>query len=177
MDYPQQPAADRPTIAIVVAMTRGRVIGQAGRIPWDLPVDRQLFRQLTTGNTVIMGRATYLSLPRPLPDRHNLVVSRSTCQLPGVTVCATFAQALAEAGRLGRPIFVIGGVEVYRQALPVADALHVSWVEGDHPGDRRFPTGDFSAWVPVSSTTYPGFQHVIYRRRSVAASPGRTTPV
>jgi len=163
-------------VAIVVAMTRSGVIGGGGKIPWDLPADRQLFRRLTTGNTVIMGRATYLSLPGTLPHRNNLVVSRSSCQLPGVTVCATFAEALSTANRLGRPIFVIGGVDIYRQALAVADTLHVSWVEGDYPGDRCFPTGDLSAWTPVSSTTYPGFQHVIYLRRSATASPSRFTP-
>jgi len=157
-------------------MTRGGVIGRAGGIAWDLPADRQLFRRLTTGNTVIMGRATYLSLPGTLPHRHNLVVSRSSCRLPGVTVCATFTEALATANRLGRPIFVIGGVEIYRQALAVADTLHVSWVEGDYPGDRFFPTGDLSAWTPVSSTTHPGFQHVIYRRRPATSSPGHTAP-
>jgi dihydrofolate reductase len=163
---PQPPhALCRPELGIVVAMTRSGVIGQEGRVPWDLPADRQLFRTLTIGNTVIMGRLTYLSLPGTLPDRHNLVVSRTCHQPPGVAVCASFTQALAEGARLGRPIFVIGGVELYRQALPVADTLHVSWVAGDYPGDRFFPTTDFTAWFPVSTIEFPGFQYIVYQRR------------
>jgi dihydrofolate reductase len=164
MFNPQPQAAGRPTIGIVVAMTRNRVIGQAGRLPWDLPADRRLFRQLTTGNTVIMGRLTFASLPGALPERHNLVVSRTVQRLPGATVCPSFLDALAVACRLGRPIFVIGGVELYRQALPIADTLHVSWVDGDYPGDRHFPPFDPAAWLPGTPTTYPGFQHISYRR-------------
>ena len=171
MCNPQPQAAGRPPIAIVVAMTRNGVIGQAGRLPWDLPADRRLFRQLTTGNTVIMGRLTFASLPGALAERHNLVVSRTSQRLPGATVCPGFRDALAVGWRLGRPIFVIGGVELYRQALPIADTLHVSWVDGDYPGDRHFPPFDQAAWQPVATTAYPGFQHVVYRRAG-AVRPG-----
>ena len=164
MCKPQPHAGCRPTMAIVVAMTRNGVIGRSGSLPWDLPADRRLFRRLTTGNTVIMGRLTFASLPGSLAQRHNLVVSRTSQRLPGATVCPGFHEALAAGCRLGRPIFVIGGVELYRQALPVADTLHVSWVEGDYPGDRRFPPCDPAAWQPVATTAYPGFQHVVYRR-------------
>ena len=164
MFHPQQQADCRPPMGIVVAMNRNGVIGQAGRLPWDLPADRRLFRQLTTGNTVIMGRLTFVSLPGALAERHNLVVSRTVQRLPGATVCPGFREALAVGWRLGRPIFVIGGVELYRQALPIADTLHVSWVAGDYPGDRHFPPFDPADWVPGTTTTYPGFQHVIYRR-------------
>ena len=164
MLYPQQQADCRPPMGIVVAMTRNGVIGQAGRLPWDLPADRRLFRQLTTGNTVIMGRLTFASLPGALAERHNLVVSRTVQRLPGATVCPGFREALAVGWRLGRPIFVIGGVELYRQALPIADTLHVSWVDGDYSGDRHFPPLDPADWVPVTTTAYPGFQHVVYRR-------------
>jgi dihydrofolate reductase len=145
-------------------MTRDGVIGRAGSLPWDLPADRRLFRQLTTGNTVIMGRLTFASLPGALAERHNLVVSRTVQQLPGATLCPGFGEALRVGWRLGRPIFVIGGVELYRQALPIADTLHVSWVAGDFPGDRHFPPFDQAAWQPVATTAYPGFQHVVYRR-------------
>ena len=164
-----QPLADgQPTIAIIVAMTRNRVIGRAGSLPWDLPADRRLFRQLTTGNTVIMGRLTFASLPGALSERHNLVVSRTSRRLPGVTVCPGIGEALAVGWRLGRPIFVIGGVKLYRQALPIADTLHVSWVAGDYPGDRYFPPFDQAAWQPVATTAYPGSQHVVYRRVGAA---------
>ena len=158
------PSPNHPPLAIVVAMTRSGVIGQGGRLPWDLPADRRLFRQLTVGNTVIMGRLTYASLPGALPDRHNLVVSRTAGQLPGATVCPDFRAALTLGWRLGRPIFVIGGVRLFRQALPLADTLHVSWVAGDYPGDRHFPARELDDWQPVATTVYPGFAHVVYHR-------------
>ena len=155
-----------PPLAIIVAMTRDGVIGRGGTLPWDLPADRRLFRDLTVGNTVIMGRSTFESLPAPLPHRHNLVLSRKPCQYAGMTVCRGFLEAVALGWRLGRPIFVIGGVELYRRALPVADTLHISWVAGDPAGDRHFPPFDLAAWQAVESTDYPGFQHVTYRRRA-----------
>ena len=153
-----------PPLAIIVAMTRDRVIGRDGRLPWDLPADRQLFRRLTLGNSVIMGRLTFASLPGALPERHNLVVSRTCLQLPGATVCPDFAAALAVGRQLGRPLFVIGGVGLYRHALPLADTVHVSWVEGSYPGDRRFPPFPAAPWQPVATAGYPGFDYVIYRR-------------
>jgi dihydrofolate reductase len=145
-------------------MTRDGVIGRDGQLPWDLPEDRQLFRRLTVGNTVIMGRLTFTSLPGALPDRHNLVVSRSLRQLPGATVCRGFLEALATGWQLARPIFIIGGGELYREALPLVDTLHVSWVEGDYHGDRRFPPFNPSDWQPVSVTAHSGFRYVVYRR-------------
>ena len=148
----------------MVAMTRKGVIGRGGRLPWDLPADRQLFRRLTEGNTVIMGRLTYESLGAALPNRHNIVLSRGVHQLDDATVFTGFLQGIAAGWRLGRPIYIIGGVDLYRKALPIATTLHISWVEGDHPGDRFFPPFDHGLWLPVSRTDYPGFQHVVYRR-------------
>ena len=155
----------RPPLGIVVAMTRDGVIGMGGTIPWDLPEDRRLFRRLTEGNTVIMGRRTFESLPAPLPRRHNIVLSCTPRLLAGATACASFREALATGWRLGRPVFVVGGVELYRKALPIADTLHISWVEGDYAGDRFFPSMDFSAWEVVATTGYVGFEHTAYRRR------------
>ncbi|NJC88945.1 MAG: dihydrofolate reductase [Desulfuromonas sp.] len=160
--------AGRPHLGIVVAMTRDGIIGDQGGLPWDLPADRRLFRLLTEGNTVIMGRRTFESLPAALTNRHNIVISRGTGQLPGAAVCRSFLEGVALGWRLGRPIFVIGGTDIYRKALPIADTLHISWVTGKFSGDRRFPPFDLTAWVPVSTTDYPGFRHVIYRR---AAQP------
>ena len=163
-DTPFTPSTCSPELAIVVAMTRDRVIGLNGQLPWDLPTDRRLFRRLTLGNTVIMGRLTFASLPGALPDRHNLVVSRRCRELPGATVCPDFAAALQAAWQLGRPAFVIGGTRLYAAALPLATTLHVSWIDGDYPGDSFFPPFDQAAWQPVETTPYPGFRHVVYRR-------------
>lgn len=156
----------RPPVAIVVAMTRAGVIGRDGHLPWDLPEDRRLFRQLTVGHTVIMGRRTFASLPAPLPDRHNIVVSRTLRHCPGAITVQSFVEGLALGRQLGGKIFVIGGVELYRQALPLADTLYISWIEDDCPGDSCFPTLDLSGWEIVATSAHAGFQHAVYRRQA-----------
>lgn len=155
----------RPSLGIVVAMTGERVIGSHGTLPWDLPADRSLFRELTMGGTLIMGRRTFEGLPGPLAGRHNLVLSHGQRNASGAMYCRSFIDALALAWRLGRPSYVIGGVELYRKGLAVADTLHVSWVDGQYRGDRHFPEFDRKAWLPVRTVGYPGFTYVCYVRR------------
>lgn len=155
----------RPEPIIVVAMTRQRVIGCGGRLPWHIPVDLRLFKELTTGHTVIMGRETFVSLGRPLPDRRNLVVSRTLAATPGVEICRSFPEALQRAAADGKKIFVIGGREIYRQALPVAAAMVVSWVREDHAGDTLFPEFDLEAWSAEKVEEYREFTRVWYIKR------------
>ena len=154
-----------PQIAIVVAMTGKGVIGLEGRLPWDIPADRRLFRQLTEGNTVLMGHRTFASLGKPLPCRQNIVLSRTLAALPGAHLCRSFLEGLALGWRLGRPIYVIGGTEVYRKALPIADTLHISWISGDHAGDCTFPEFSLADWEVIGTIAHPDFRHVTYRRR------------
>ncbi len=121
-------------IAIVVAYSRNRVIGRDGGLPWRLPTDLRRFKELTTGGTVVMGRKTYESLPepfRPLPNRRNVVVSRNGCDAP--EVCRSVEEAL------GEDCFVIGGGEVYAQALPLAERVYATEVDADVEGDAFFP--------------------------------------
>lgn len=151
-------------LGIVVAMTATGVIGRDGGLPWDLPADRRLFRQLTLGGAVIMGRRTFESLPAPLAGRLNIVVTRGDHRYPGAETAPELTAALELARRSGRPTFVIGGVELYRAALPLADTLNVSWVDGEFPGDRHFPPLDLTEWEQIASVDYPGFRHVTYRR-------------
>jgi len=159
-------SSQHPQVAIITAMTKDRVIGAAGTLPWDLPEDRQLFKRLTTGQTVIMGRRTYESLGEPLPDRHNIVLSRSLKAIPGAEVCRDIEAALQFAGSLGHAVFIIGGTELYRQALPIATELHVTWVEATVPGDTYFPDFDRDAWTVCETITMPGAQYVRYQRKS-----------
>lgn len=153
-------------------MTGKRVIGVGGRLPWHLGEDLQLFKRLTMGATLIMGRKTHASIGRPLPGRTNIVLSRTSPGLPGVQVCESFRDALSAAAQLGRPVFVIGGAELYRQALPMAVQLHVSWVKQEHAGDVHFPAFDCAAWSACEEQDYPGFRYVHYRRKSGLQSPG-----
>ena len=173
---PEHAPGGRPRLAIVVAMTAAGVIGDQGRLPWDLPADRRLFRSLTVGNTVIMGRSTFAGLPGPLPRRNNIVISRTLGQPEGVIVCRSFLAGVALGWRLGQPLFVIGGVDLYRRALQIADTLHISWVEGVFAGDRHFPAFDLGAWEPVGETPYPGFRHVAYRRAAQRPSSRGQSP-
>lgn len=154
-----------PEVAIIAAMTRDRVIGRGDSLPWDIPEDRHLFKKLTTGNTVIMGRKTYESINHPLADRHNIVLSRTLTDLPGVTVCRSFIGGLEAASQFGRPVFIIGGTGLYREALPVASLLHISWVEKSFAGSVHFPEFDLADWTVAEQKGYPGFRYVRYLRQ------------
>ena len=143
-------------------MTRDRVIGLGARLPWDLPEDLQQLRRLTTGNTVIMGRRTYESIGHPLPDRNNIVLSRSLNCLDGVMVCNSFISSVAAARQFGRPVFILGGVELYREALPIASALHISWVREAFADNVYFPEFDLADWTVAEEHDYPDFRYVKY---------------
>ncbi len=153
-----------PKLAIIVAMTRDRVIGINGTLPWSLPDDLRLFRRITLGNTIIMGRETFKAIGRPLPERHNIVLSRRGAIIPGVEVCRSFLEGLATAARYQRPAFAIGGSSVYVKALPIAEEMHVSWVDGEFPGDTFFPPLEWSKWTQTAEEKFSGFRYVHYRR-------------
>lgn len=152
------------SIHIIVAMTAQRVIGRQGRLPWHLPEDLQLFRSITWGHPIIMGRRTFESLPAPLPGRANLVVSTQLSPQPGIEVHAGFHEALAAAGRQGSHAYVIGGAALYREALPLAQELHVSWISGNFPGDTRFPALFADDWQLVTQQPHSGFIYCHYRK-------------
>ena len=133
-------------LAIIAAVAANAVIGAGNRLPWRLPADLKRFRALTTGHAVIMGRKTWESIGRPLPDRQNIVVTRNKdFPAPGAEVASTLADALALV-RLPAPAFCIGGGELYALALPRATMLHCTEIDRDFAGDTRFPDIDPSAW-------------------------------
>lgn len=154
-----------PRKTIVVAMTRDRVIGLNGKMPWQISDDLKLFKKLTLGGTVIMGRATFESIGRPLPGRNNIVVSSAARDFPGTTVCHGFEEAVAKAEGLGREIFFVGGASIYKQALPLASAMHVSWVKQEYAGDTFFPEFDRGRWQEIEKNEYPEFTHISYHRK------------
>lgn len=135
-------------IVVVVARARNGVIGIDNRLPWHLPEDLKRFKALTTGNAVVMGRKTWESLPpkfRPLPERLNIVVTRDRGYVAaGATIAHSLPEAVAAAG--GRKAFVIGGAEIYAQALPLATRLEITEVDADIPGDAFFPALDAAVW-------------------------------
>lgn len=155
----------RPAIELVVAMTRGGLIGRGNALPWRLREDLRRFRRLTTGHVLLAGRKTQESIGKPLPGRHTLVLSREDAKTrtrdAGVTWVGSLDEALATAERIGHrasslssdPVFCIGGSQIYRLALPLARALHITWVEVPEgfEGDVYFPSVAWDEWDLVES--------------------------
>jgi dihydrofolate reductase len=161
-------------LALVVARAANNVIGAAGTIPWRIPDDRRHFRNVTTGKPCIMGRKTWESLPRkPLPGRLNIVVSRNpNYAAAGALVAETFDSALALAQvERSDEISVIGGAEIYRAALPLADRIYLTEIEAAFEGDTYFPHLEETAWFEDAreeNVTADGVKYafVTLRRRS-----------
>lgn len=123
-------------LALIVAVARNRVIGKGGKLPWHISEDLKRFKRLTTGHTVLMGRKTFESIGRPLPNRRNVVIS-STPQ-PGVETYRSVTEAL-EALKDEEKIFVMGGGQLYACLLDSADELYLTLVDKDVEGDTFFP--------------------------------------
>jgi dihydrofolate reductase len=138
-------------MSIIAAMALNRAIGLANRIPWRLPADLQRFKRLTMGHSLIVGRKTYESIGRALPGRTMIVVSRDTGFVAAnVTVAHSLAQALARAG--DDEVFIGGGADIYRQALPIADRIYLTVIEKAFAGDTFFPDFDITTWRLREST-------------------------
>jgi dihydrofolate reductase len=166
------------SIAIVVAVARNGVIGADNRLLWRLKTDLQHFRRLTIGKPVVMGRKTFESIGRPLPGRDNIVVTRDRAfAAEGILVVHTLEEALALgrkcADARGAPdVMVAGGGEIYRQALPLADRLHVTEVDLAPEGDTLFPAINTTLWRETARETHQkgpddeaAFAFVDYLRR------------
>jgi dihydrofolate reductase len=133
-------------LSIIAAVSENRVIGRKGGLPWNLPADQAFFKRVTIGHAVIMGRRTYESIRRPLPKRTNIVVTRNPdFEAPGAVVVDSLDTAL-EIAADDDEVFVAGGAELYREALPRADRLYLTLVHACVEGDAFFPEIDFSRW-------------------------------
>ncbi len=129
----------KPHIDIVVARAKNGVIGHVNDIPWKVEGEQRLFKEITQGGTVIMGRKTHESIGRPLPGRLNIVITRQDLTFDGCSACASLDEAIAIAVDEGRPIYVIGGGAIYEHALPLADGVYISTLDVDIDGDVFFP--------------------------------------
>ena len=161
-------------LCLIAAVARNGVIGRDNGLVWHDPLDAKHFRTTTMGCPVIMGRKTWDSLPakfRPLPGRRNLVVTRQphwadTEAASGADVVFSLDAALAAIAQADAPrVFVMGGGELYAQALPHADVLELTEIDADLDGDVRFPDWPREAFDEVARTAHPGFAFVTYRRR------------
>jgi dihydrofolate reductase len=170
----------KPQIGLVAAVAINGVIGAEGGLPWRLPSDLKRFKAVTMGKPVIMGRKTHQSIGRPLPGRRNIVVTRSQAfAAAGVEVAHSLDEAIAMAGNGdAAEVCVIGGGELYRQALPIADRLYITHVMAEPEGDTLFPPIHQEQWLPVSSEVIEAGENdsaqmrfVVYERTSSNIRP------
>lgn len=144
-------------VSLIVAASDNNVIGKDNWMPWDLPAELAYFRNVTRGKTVIMGRKTYDAVGRPMPNRHNIIVSRNKdLTIPTVDIVSSIEEALELAKKDHMDeVFVIGGEQIYRLAMPYADRIYLSrvhiTVEG---GEAFFPAFDASQWTLTRNARY-----------------------
>lgn len=152
-------------VVIVAAVARNGVIGVDGGLPWRLREDLAHFKQLTMGHVLVMGRATFESIGRPLPGRTTIVLTRNPdWSHEGVETSRSLEEALQTAASIDEDVFVVGGAEVYRSALSLADRMELTEVDVEPAGDTRFPEVDWEHWREVSREPHPGFSFVTYEK-------------
>jgi dihydrofolate reductase len=152
-------------ISMIMAMAANRVIGANNKIPWRLPRDQQRFKAITTGKPIVMGRKTHESIGRPLPGRHNIVVSRNQdFQAEGCTVVHTPEAALQAAGGV-EEVVVIGGAYLYEYFLPMSGRLYLTILEESFTGEVFFPEFDESEWRTILSETHKPDEKNAHRYR------------
>ena len=147
-------------LVLMVARADNGVIGRDGALPWHLPADLRRFKRMTVGKPVIMGRKTFVSIGKPLPGRHNIVLSRDAAwRAEGVTVVPNLAEAVAAAGLDPRAradeIMVIGGAQIYAEALPSAARIELTEVHVSPEGDTLLPAFDPVRWREVAREDHP----------------------
>ena len=135
-------------IAMIVAMGENHVIGKDNQMPWHLPNDLKWFKQVTGGHSIVMGRKTFESIGKPLPNRQNIILTRQSDYQPaGTTTVSSIKEALQLAQE--EDLFVIGGANVYQQFLPYADRLYITKIHETFEGDAYFPDFDQKDWKMI----------------------------
>ncbi|PLX65740.1 MAG: dihydrofolate reductase [Denitrovibrio sp.] len=154
------------TTALIVAMTKSRVIGKGNSMPWHLPDDLKLFKAKTSGHIIAMGRKTYESIGRPLPNRENFVISRSAESIEGCRVFHSAAECIEAAKDYDKKLFFIGGGQIYAEAVSFVDEMHISYVKNEFDGDTYFPDFDLNEWEVAETVDHEDFTYVRYIRKS-----------
>ncbi len=142
-------------LSLIVAASHNGVIGAGGKLPWHLSVDLQRFKQLTMGHPILMGRKTFESIAKPLPGRTNIVITRQKdFQACGATVAHSLEEALQMCENEAE-VFVIGGAEIYRQALPLADRIYLTRIDQGFQGNTYLFPIDPGAWKEIAREDFP----------------------
>ncbi|MDR6196247.1 dihydrofolate reductase [Siphonobacter sp. SORGH_AS_0500] len=138
-------------VHLVVAVAENGAIGKDNQLIWHLPDDLKQFKKITSGHTIVMGRKTYESIGKPLPNRTNVIITRNPAyQVEGCLVVTSLQEAMEK----DTDIYVIGGAEIYAQALPATDVIHLTEVHMAVDGDAFFPKLDAGEWVEVSRESH-----------------------
>ena len=137
-------------ISLIAAMGKNRVIGADNSIPWKLPQDMKRFKELTTGKPVVMGRKTFEAIGRMLPNRTNIIITRDrNYKAEGCVVVHSTEEALKAANK-NQEFMIIGGAEIYKQFLPIANKMYLTFIDKNFEGDAYFPEYDKNEWKEVS---------------------------
>lgn len=156
-------------ISLIAAMAENRVIGRQGHIPWKIPGEQQIFKKITLGHTVIMGRKTYEAIGCPLPGRFNIIITRNRNYLAaGCTVAHDLQSALNSCPQDETEAFICGGGQLYREALQLADCIYLTVIPREIPGDTYFPDIPSAEFRLKESQTISGvepYRFHIYERR------------
>ncbi|WP_423063146.1 type 3 dihydrofolate reductase [Candidiatus Paracoxiella cheracis] len=141
-------------ISLIAAMDKNRIIGNDNRLPWHLPADLKHFKAITLNKPIIMGRKTFDSIGKPLPQRRNMVISRQKkLNLPGCEVFSSLSDAI-KAVDTNEEVMMIGGESIFRESLSLADRLYLTIIDHEFEGDTVFPQWDKKAWKIISSETH-----------------------
>ena len=141
-------------VSIIVAIARNGIIGDKNALLWHIKEDMRFFRTTTSGHAVVMGRKTFESLgSKPLPKRTNIVITRAEREFEGALTAHSLQEAIRMAGD-DEEIFIMGGAQIYREALPVVDRMYITHVGRDYEGDTVFPEIDYSKWKLVDVVRY-----------------------
>ena len=141
-------------VSAIAAIAQNYAIGKNNQLLWHLPNDLKHFKQITSGHTVIMGRKTYQSVGRPLPNRRNIVITRQQTAIMGCEVVSSIKEALALCVA-EQEVFIVGGAEIYKLAMPVTDRIYLTIVHQDFEADTWFPQINDNEWVKTQLEDHP----------------------
>ncbi|MBK9294303.1 MAG: dihydrofolate reductase [Oligoflexia bacterium] len=137
-------------ISLIVAMAKNRVIGIDNKLPWHLSEDLKRFRKITTGHPVVMGRKTFESIGRLLPNRENIIVTRNTdYRVLGATIVNSLEEVLEKFKNTPEEVFILGGGEIFKVALPLANKIYLTLIDKEIAGDAYFPEFDLASYTKL----------------------------
>ncbi|MBI2653965.1 type 3 dihydrofolate reductase [Candidatus Woesearchaeota archaeon] len=156
-------------ISLIAAMGRNKVIGKDNSLPWKLPEDMKRFKELTTGKPVVMGRKTFESIGKPLPNRKNIILTRDKNYKADGCIVVHSVNGALNAAKGSNEVMIIGGANIYGQFLPIANKMHLTLIDADFEGDAYFPEYDKNEWKEMKREEHKsdkyGFVFVEMNRR------------